>query len=147
MMAVIPDSSAFVCPPPLESVIAGLCPRHLGGQVHCESSLSAVGVSCLICFPQQNKAPKRHDGDISFRRETSVSVFKSLVRTYGFQDCWILGLCSGAGNAPIWVFTKNFIWWVRYLFKCLLRFIRNFVTHIIACAQLYAGKPGPFPVP
>lgn len=68
---------------------------------HCREYMLPTSVSNMFPFPQQNKAPKRHDGEISFRREKPVGLFKSLVRTYGFEDCWILDLCCGAGTTPI----------------------------------------------
>ena len=76
---------------------------------HCGEYMLPTSVSNTFHFPQQNKAPKRHEGEISFRREKPVSLFKSLVRTYGFEDCWILDLCSGAGTTPMRVCTKKFI--------------------------------------
>jgi len=68
---------------------------------HCREYMLPTSVSNTFHFPQQNKAPKCHDGEISFRREKPIGLFKSLVRTYGFEDCWILDLCSGAGTTPI----------------------------------------------
>jgi len=68
---------------------------------HCGEYMLPSSVSNVFHFPQQNKAPKRHEGEISFSREKPVALFKSLVRTYGIEDCWILDLCSGADTTPI----------------------------------------------
>lgn len=68
---------------------------------HCGEYMLPTSLSNVFHFPQQNKAPKRQDGEIAFSREKPVGLFKSLVRAYGFEDCWVLDLCSGAGITPI----------------------------------------------
>ena len=69
---------------------------------HCGEYMLPTSLSNVFHFPQQTKAPKRQEGEIGFSREKPVGLFKSaLVRAYGFEDCWILDLCSGAGTTPI----------------------------------------------
>ena len=68
---------------------------------HCGEYMLPTSLSNVFHFPQQNKVPKRQEGEIGFSREKPVGLFKSLVRAYGFEDCWILDLCSGAGTTPI----------------------------------------------
>lgn len=68
---------------------------------HCGEYMLPTSLSNVFHFPQQNTAPKRQDVEIAFSREKPVGLFKSLVRAFGFEDCWILDLCSGAGTTPI----------------------------------------------